>query len=319
MEELEKLTQTMREDHKRERKKEIKVVSIVVTVLSIIYVAGISFYLWKYEQVHNLFELNGINDLFDLTKVYIHIIFVTILSILLMIGVSKGRYYHFGDYNKYKKQYKELICKKVLNDLFEDVELIYNKGLTEATVKNTSIVPMGERFSSEDYHKGKYKGVPFEASDVHTEHKVETEHSSGYVTDFLGQCYVFEFNKSFSGSLIVNEKKLVFNKQPENKLTMEDDEFNRLFTVSAEDKHLAYFILTPNFMNKLKDLTKEMKGHIALSFIDNKLNIAISNKNNIFECDPFKSIDEELNQVKKELSVVTQIIDTLDLDNDIFK
>lgn len=317
MNELENLKQKMKNDHEKDRTKELKIVTLVVIILSIVYIVGIGIYLWKFEQIHNIFELNSINDLFDLTKIYIHIIFISILSILLLIGISKTRYYHYRDYNKYKK----LICEKVLNDLFEDVELIYNKGLTEAIVRNTNIVPMGESdlFSSEDYHKGKYKGVPFEASDVNTAHHVDGEYASGYNDDFLGQCYIFEFNKSFSGSLMVYEKKLFFNKQPKNQLLMEDKEFNNLFTVSAEDKHLAYFILSPSFMKKLKDLTKEIKGHFALSFIDNKLNIAISNKYSLFECDPLKDIDESIAQVKKELSVVTQIIDTLDLDNDIFK
>ncbi len=319
MKELEELRQVMIKTHFKTRKKEMIIVTITLIILSILYSLGLGYYLWKYEHITNLFEFNGIGDLFDVTKIYIHTLTPIVFSAILLFFLYRDRHYRVKDYYQYRKQYKELIYKKVLSDIFQEVELFPRQGLPRSKVKNSMIVEMGESFYSTDYHKGIYKGVSFEGSDVTTQHEVDLEHTSAYVNDFFGQVYIFEFNKRFSGTLIVTENNILYNKKPKDYLEMEDQEFNRSFTVSTNDKHLAYYILTPTFMNKLKAIKKEVEGKISFSFIDNKLNIAIYNNKDIFECDPFNDIDEEIAKTSKEISVITQIIDTLDLDNDIFK
>ena len=102
---------------------------------------------------------------------------------------------------------------------------------------------------------------------------------------------------------------------------MEDNEFNNLFTVFAVSEHEAFYILTPHFMEKIKELTSKLKCGIMLGFVDNKLHIAVNNYKDSFEYNVFRPINEkEIEEsITKDIKLITDFVDELNLDNDLFK
>ncbi len=80
-------------------------------------------------------------------------------------------------------------------------------------------------------------------------------------------------------------------------------------------------ILTPHTMESIKNLKKNIDGTILLCFIDNKLHVGLQNGKDSFEASIWKKInEEEINQkLDIEIKEITNFIDELKLDNDLFR
>ena len=102
---------------------------------------------------------------------------------------------------------------------------------------------------------------------------------------------------------------------------MEDIEFNKDFSVFTDLEHDAFYILTPHFMEKIKNIYKKLDCGLMFCFIDSKLHIAIDNYKDAFEYDVFKKINEEeiKADIMKDIELITNFVDELNLDNNLFK
>lgn len=142
---------------------------------------------------------------------------------------------------------------------------------------------------------------------------------------------IFEFNKDFTFDLQVigkgfnysrnNKTFFTSSEDRRQKIELEDIYFNELFTVYAQDDHEAYYILTPAFMEVLKNMFDNMDGAIMLGFVRNQLHVAINTKRDSMEPSIFSRIEtyEATQDVQREINAIINIIDGLDLDRDIYK
>ena len=106
------------------------------------------------------------------------------------------------------------------------------------------------------------------------------------------------------------------------KVSMESEEFNKKFNVYAQNEHDAFYIITPPLMERIERLAEKNKGKLLFCFIDNKLHIGIYDNKDSFEPGSvFKQINEEetLNKISEEIETITQFVEELNLDNDLFK
>ena len=231
-----------------------------------------------------------------------------------------------------EKVYYEFKRSCVLNSLksiFSDVAYNPSKGFSKEFIKNVGMLYTGDSFESNDYVSGKYKNISFEQSDIHIQKVHEEKDSDGNVekvweTTFLGRVMVFDFNKKFKANLQVSSylfdsATLPWSKKF-SKVRMEDVEFNKNFNVYAEDEHEAFYLLTPQFMEKIKDVTRKLKCGVMFCFVDNKLHIAVDNSSDSFECNIFKPIDEKkiTEEISRDIKLITDFVDELNLDNDLF-
>lgn len=234
------------------------------------------------------------------------------------------------DIEKFHKEFKNVFVLKSLKNVFEDINYIPEKGFSEEFIDKIGIIDTGDSYYSNDYISGKYKNISFEQSDVHIEERREEENSDGemeeeWVTTFMGRLMIFDFNKNFKANIQVINWLFSANTLPWgkkfSKVRMEDTEFNNLFTVFAESEHEAFYILTPHFMEKIKELTSKLKCGIMLGFVDNKLHIAVDNYKDSFEYSAYKPINEQEieENITKDIKLITDFVDELNLDNDLFK
>ena len=85
--------------------------------------------------------------------------------------------------------------------------------------------------------------------------------------------------------------------------------------VYAENEHDAFYILTPHFMEKLKELDNKFNADLLFGFVDNKLHIAVDNYEDSFEHNVFEEINEASieNEIIKDIKLITDFVKELNL------
>ena len=252
-----------------------------------------------------------------------YVICTLILLIVKAIINDKDSY-------KFSEQFKNYFVLSALKKSFDNLVYKPDEGFEEEKIASYKMINMGDRHSSNDYISGKYKNINFEQADIHIEEEHESRDSDGnktttWVTIFQGRWMIFDFNKRFRAKIqIISPKFRVASRSFGTELStvqMEDMEFNKMFKIYSENEHDAFYILTPHFMEKIKKIFKELNTPMMFCFMDNKLHIAIDNRQDSFEYNVLKPIDEEEvnNSIMKDIKLITDFVNELNLDNDLFK
>ena len=230
---------------------------------------------------------------------------------------------------EFRKLYKDRVVGHAFSNIFEDVVYTPDVGIDRQVIANTQMMNMGDVYRSNDHISAKYKGIGIEAADVEIEEQhTDSDGNTTYVTIFRGQWFIFDFNKSFKADLQVVDKHFgsakrggLFSKKKFNKVELEDIEFNKIFKVYAEHDEDAFYVLSPGTMEKIKTLRNGTKGKILLCFINNKLHVGLYNGLDMFEPRIFKKVNlqQEEEKVLGQIKIITNFVDTLNLDNDLFR
>lgn len=266
-----------------------------------------------------------------LLRQYALILLGPILCMIVFAILGKGK-----DTARYRELYKQAYVRKILEEQFPGVVYLPESGIPQWTVAETGMMDTGDRFHSEDYVSGYYKDVHFEQSDVRIEVEEKEIDDKGntstkYVCVFGGRWLIFAFNKSFRAELIVvskdfpNLKKMERLRRKSNRLheiRTESEAFHERFLVYAEDDHTAFYLLTPSMMERILRLDATGLGTLLFSFRDNRLHVAVHGVKNAFEPPAgMGRIDEAAvrSQILAEIDPITQLVEDLRLDNDLFK
>lgn len=230
---------------------------------------------------------------------------------------------------EFRKLYKDRVVGHAFSQIFEDVIYTPDVGIDRKVIADTQMMNMGDIYHSNDHISAKYKGIGIEAADVNIqEEHTDSEGHTTYTTIFSGQWFIFDFNKAFKADLQVVDKHFgnakrggLFSKKKFNKVELEDIEFNKIFKVYAEHDEDAFYVLSPGTMEKIKTLRAGTKGKILLCFINNKLHVGLYNRIDMFEPKIFKKINlkQEEEMVLGQIRIITNFVDTLNLDNDLFR
>lgn len=281
----------------------------------------------KIKQIGTLITVIAIILGFILTKSFVLIFFVLILGLLITTFLASG------PTRKFVLAFKQTFVLKSLQSVFTDLVYKPEKGLPEFIIRDTQMMDMGDRYSSNDYFSGKYKDITVIQSDVHIEEEHTSTDSDGttttsWVTIFKGKWMIFDFNKTFKNNNQVcqkgfgNSKLSNWNSEMKyKKVMMEDQQFNKDFVVYSRDEHEAFYILTPALIEKIKNLSNSISGRLLFCFIDNKLHIGLYDGKDSFEPNIHKKVDEEkiINEINKDIKLITNFVDELNLDNDLFR
>ncbi len=217
---------------------------------------------------------------------------------------------------KFKKEYKEIFLTSVLQDSFDDVIYIWNQGLPKKTVTESGLVQYGNRYSSEDYLSASYKGIHFEQADVDIKNESGGKNKST-TTYFKGRMFSFDFPDKKAVSIQIFSNNFQYRGKPEErwkmkKIELEDIDFNRQFDVKSVDEHEAFYILTPPFMERIKNI-KNHFGNLAMHFTHGKLYVGFNSSRDAFDAPIFGKIDyiTEKNRMLEDVQVIKDIIDVL--------
>lgn len=231
----------------------------------------------------------------------------------------------------YVNSFKYDIVEDILKNIFSNLYFNPSSGISQSTIKNTGMMQMGNRYSSDDHIRGKYKDIGFEQSDVCIQHVTRDSKGHTYTTTyFRGRWMIFEFNKNFAADLQVRESGFHYSKSNSGwftpkesrmeKLDLEDAQFNKDFDVYAENEHEAYYILTPHIMESIKTLRDRTDGKLILCFVASKLHVGVNSNDNAFEPPIFRRLDASIiSSINEEINVITRFVDELKLDRNLYK
>lgn len=256
------------------------------------------------------------------------------LAILIGIGVGIVLSQISGmnkSYKEYEDCFKKFLVEEPFRNSFCEIEFHHDKGFEKELIDQTDIIMMGNRYYTNDYVRGYYKDVQFERADVKIQKHTSNGKSSHTVTYFYGRWLIFEFNKNFHFDLQIISKGFCYSQhnssfftsegERRHKIQLEDINFNETFNVYAQNDHEAFYILTPVFIETLKNMYRTMDGEFMLGFIDNRLHVAINTKKDAMEPRIYGKLDlnEIAQEVEKEIDTIIHIIDGLTLDRDLYK
>lgn len=259
----------------------------------------------------------------------IFIIFIEIIFGIAMMIIIKN-IINGKDIKIFNKEYKNIYVLNFLKQNFENIIYKPEEGISKKEIKKYNALNLGDKFTSNDYIFGTYKNVKFEQSDIHIQEKYEEEDKDGnkiitWETIFEGRYMIFDFNKNFKSNVQVISNDFIKRSLPHiknnKKVKLEDIEFNKMFKIYSEIEHDAFYILTPHFMEKIKKLYKELDAPIKLTFMENKLHVAVNNGDDSFEYNVLNPInEEEIEQdIIKDIKLITNFVNELNLDNNLFK
>lgn len=235
--------------------------------------------------------------------------------VLIIIGFAK--------FSTLSNEFKVKVMKDLIEDFIDNGVFDPDRGLNMAQVYSTEFLNRADRSHTEDFISGTMDGVDFVSSDVKLEERHVRQTKNGtqtyYVTYFLGRVFLFDFNKQFEGYLqVLEEGKPTVNRKYK-KVKLESIDFNKKFKTYSSNEHSAFYVLTPHFMEALMKFEQQNRGKVNFSFIDKTLYIGINNMRDTFELKMFRALDENtINEFKKELLVIKEVIDELKLNNNIF-
>ena len=239
---------------------------------------------------------------------FIGILFA-IVGIAMVASVNK----------KYKEQYKKIFVEGPLNKHFQYVVYDWKTGFTKEAVRSFGLTAIGNRFNSEDYIRAVFDGVPFEMSDVTVQDVRSTGKSTYTVTYFKGRMLVFDFPDKPVGSVQVFTDNFKYRGRPfgnmkPQKVEMEGVNFNRKFDVTALSPHDAFYLLTPQFMEKLDYLASRYVS-VGIHFCGNRVFVGFNEPyNNAFDSKGMMakvSYPEAIEKTEKEINDIKFIISTI--------
>ncbi len=275
-----------------------KVVVVLSVVMLLVYIA-IGYLLATQE--------NGIGTLSGMKAV---IFIAEIIFVVAVVAVGTGLLLWLiivkHAYDKFNLSFKSKYVQQVISSIegFEKLEYVPKGGFTWDDVRNAAAVNCGDKryYDSEDLLMGEYENIRFQISDVCTRKMVRMSKKNRVEEIFSGQMICldqFDDTKRSNGHIQIFEKKFMSNMvgwKAENEIHTENEIFNSRFSVFAYDEHNAYYILTPQRMEKIMYFADVMNGQVSFVFRDEKLFVAVR-RDSLFDA----SIDEPVSKQTKNI------------------
>ena len=217
-----------------------------------------------------------------------------------------------------KELYKEAFVREPLMNNFENVTYEPQWGFPADTVESFQLCQMGNQFYSEDYIRASYAGVDFEIAEVRVYDVYSTDdRDERSTTYFEGRMMVFHLPDKAVYPMSIFSRKykhraISRREAKQTKVEFESSRFNKAFDVYAQSEHDAFYLLTPQFMERLEILADKYADGIALHMIGNSVALAISEPGkNAFDAEievGKLDFDKEMAKVQGEIDDIKMLI-----------
>jgi hypothetical protein len=280
----------------------------------------------------------------EVLKKIITAIIIAILLGIFVLYISKGVFFEFVFFigiflvvsltvffsKTYRSDFKDMVIQKIIN--FVNDKLIYDKNFyidrEEFAKSNIFSIAYPNNYSGDDFVSGQIGDTKIKFSEINARHTTGTGKNRRTRRIFKGILFVADFNKNFKTKTIVlpdfaekifgfiGSKLQSMNKSKGQLIKLEDQEFEKHFVVYGEDQVESRYVLSISLMRRILDFKNKTKKSISISFIDNKIFIAIPYKKNLFEPKVFKTLYDfkPLQDYFDDLILFNSIVDDLNLN-----
>jgi hypothetical protein len=217
------------------------------------------------------------------------------------------------------KQLAGLIAAPIIREMLgADSEFDASGHIPDECIAASGFAADYERVEGSDFARGTYRGISVMFSDVRlTRTERQYDHKSKKYKEhvielFKGYWLVADFDRSLAAvPLTVLEKRARGNRG--HSIQMESEAFNRQFSVFCADAHTAFYILTPHFMERLAAVDAAADGSSRFKFDENRLQIAVGTKRDLFETGAFKvpNVEAMRARFREDVGRLTGVLDEM--------
>ena len=246
---------------------------------------------------------------FDLST--IAIIILTFIIYYYACYYQKREIYIFEEIKKYKISFKTIYVKNFIEkqgfkylggkkpNKFDRVLLQSSGFFNSSQINYLDDVIEGEKFGT----KFKFFEIFINSSD----------------SNFGGVFFVADFSKEINSQTTIISKKIINFKS--YNILMDNALFNDKFKVFSDNPINTMYILTPLFLEKIANLTKNFGDDIKINFKNSKIYIHIEGKYDHFEPDIYKSAitNNPAKNILDEINALLDIVEVLVLNSKIYK
>ncbi len=239
----------------------------------------------------------------------------------------------------FREHYKQKIVGPMISFIDPSLKYMPESYIPENFfIESSLFMRTPDRYRGEDMVAGVMDKTALSFSEIHAEYKTESYDSKGrrrtqWHTLFKGIFFIADFNKSFKGRTIVlpdvAEKSfgsLVGNFFQKMNFTrgqlikLENVEFEKEFAVYGDDQIESRYILTPDLMERLLNFKRNNKMQISISFITNRMFVALTCLQDLFEPTYFKTVIDRnmIDRYFSMLALVTGMVDEFNLNTRIW-
>lgn len=235
-------------------------------------------------------------------------------QILLVVSIIVSARSKAGQ-TRYRKDVKEKIISPIIREHFEHLTYSWEGIWSPKDIMDFDLISSGGKYQTEDYISSEYHGIRFEQADVHSYGDTNTR-KVGPVME-SGRFFVFR-NARFGDIYRVKvlSKGITNWSVPTDlkKIDMENVAFNQRFDVYSASVHNAFFVLTPQVMERMIELHNRY-SNLAFHFTDGKVYVCVDKLKDAFEVELNKPID--INRIRgnvaMDVQVIKDLIDTMNL------
>jgi len=224
--------------------------------------------------------------------------------------------------NKIKRQILPFVTSCYENLKWFEGEYHANKFFTMS-----NLIKPYDRIEYDDVFNGSHNSVNFDIVETKTiEIERDSDGKTHETTLFDGVIIRFDMNKNFTGNTVIREKQVLdigngVKDKTLKQTKLEDVEFNKKYKVFTNDEVEARYLLTPTFMEKLKNVQVAFSAdRVDCAFYDKYLLIALHTKKDLFSiCSLIKPVDDakQYFTMYEEIVSIIKLIDHFKLDQKI--
>lgn len=220
-------------------------------------------------------------------KIYVYIFLIIFLIMIfykvnkknkktgLKINIEKSKLKDYEKYCSFKYQFdKKSIIEELLLDKYEHSSYNEKSSIIDEEYKFKTYDNEYNHFESRDLIKYTYDNKKKTLSIIETSLEKESDNSSMFIPSFkgiFGYCDI-DFNTHYKEIYLGKNKKYL------EKIKLDDEEFNSLYEVITSEELIAYKLLTPDNIVKLKEIKKTIPS-LEILLSDNILYFKIDYEN----------------------------------------
>jgi len=233
------------------------------------------------------------------------------MAIFMAGGIITGR--ASSKVKALSQDYKANLLPKAVESLIPGSTFNIHGGFDEMEIYRSYVLSEEDRYSSEDLFMGEWDGVGFKTADVVLKDVRSNGKSTTVVTVFQGRVIRLDFEKPFVTDMCLMQKRYLttWGFPGYQKIQTESIEFNQAFSIISKSDLGAFQLLKPDFMEKLLGLDQRINDRISISFIHNRLYIALNTNKDTFDFDfktgipenPLKEISENVELIKELIAL----------------
>ena len=248
-------------------------------------------------------------SLFVIMPIFIIDIFIYIISQIATNG---------EDIEQFNNDYKEKFVNKMLENFIEELDYIPLKGLSRNVFDEAKYGGRYNKYYSDDYFEGKINNQKIVMADLNVQEEIKKKDKDGNETTetttiFNGLFGKINLSKSINTTIYVTREYGFFDEQ---KLEMDSYEFEKAFSVYAENKITAMQLLTSDVQEDILELYNKYKIDFNIIIRNNKMYVLFET-GSMFEIfstrnNPNEVLEEYFEIMKFIYKLVDKILKTID-------